>query len=541
MFSFDQYLAIDYGSSFLKGVLFKKVLGKVTILRTESLPVVELDENEGDPFEYNIVRFIQSFFPEETRFLLNLGIHNLFVRDLTVPLTSEKAIWEVLPFEVENLVPYPMEELEVIGKTWRVGSENSEVISFNVHHSELNRALKPFAKGDLHLSCLSLDSFVLSSLITKYYNSLIHEKTIIQLDIGGKYSILNILHEGKLRHTRQIYLGGEELTEEISKVLKTDLVRADEIKQNIDFSLFTENLFEESENKFLAKYSISQIQFRNIKKFILSKFDDLIHEMENSIFSLPESERPEMLYLSGGGSQFRGLAESIQTRLNLPVNRYEALGIDDPSLVTAIATGIHFESKSQVNFLGTGFAKRINTNRFKLSAFKPHLILVTISLLLLFGVFIIGMILDNRKIAANKKILIEKYKAGMGAEISEDEDVLEAASIKLKEERKKTEIYRLFLSKESILDLLNEATEQFPSSESLPFVLDNFTFEDNYEIQIYGRVNDFADIGTIQSALAKSEKFTNIQAQNKRLITGVTKYKVSFKIKMDIVIPKDDI
>ncbi len=89
------------------------------------------------------------------------------------------------------------------------------------------------------------------------------------------------------------------------------------------------------------------------------------------------------------------------------------------------------------------------------------------------------------------------------------------------------------------MDLLNEATEQFPSSEVLPFVLDQFNFDEN-EIQIYGRVNEFGEIGIIQAALEKSEKFTNIQVLNKRLITGVNKYKVSFKIKMDIVIPKDE-
>ncbi len=540
MFSFDQYLAIDYGSTLLKGVLFKKVLGKVTILRTESLPVVHLDENEGDPYEYNIVRFIQSFFPEEERFLLNLGIHNLFVRDLTIPLTSEKAILEVLPFEVENLVPYPMEELEVIGKTWKVGKDSSELICFNVHHSELDRALKPFAKGDLQLSCLSLDSFVISSIISKHHNLLIHEKTVLQIDIGGKYSILNVVQEGKLRHTRQIYLGGQEISEEISKLLKYELSQVEELKKEISFSIFGSDENSEREQKLLSRFSIAQPQWKSIKKIIQSKIEAVIHEIENSIFSLSENERPSLVLLSGGGSLFPGLVEHVQSRLNLPVSRYDFLGISDPTLVTAIGTGIHFESRNQVNFLGTGFAKKINSNRFRISAFRPHLILVGISLILLLGVFIIGIVLDNRKISANKKILQEKFKTGIGGELSEDEDVIVTAAARLKAEKKKTEIYRLFLSKESILDLMNDLSEQFPSNEALPFVLDQFNFEEN-EIQIYGRVNEFGEIGTIQAALEKSEKFTNIQVLNKRLITGVNKLKVSFKIKMDLVIPKDEI
>ncbi|EOQ95463.1 hypothetical protein LEP1GSC195_1573 [Leptospira wolbachii serovar Codice str. CDC] len=539
MLSFDQYLAIDYGSTFLKGVLFKKVLGKVVILRTESLPVVELDESEGDPFEYNIIRFIQSFFPEENRFLLNLGIHNLFVRDLTVPLVSEKAIQEVLPFEVENLVPYPMEELEVIGKTWRSNKENSDVISFNVHHSELLRALKPFAKGDLSLSCLSLDSFALSSLVTKNYPLLLAEQTILQLDLGGKYSILNILFEGKLRHTRQIYIGGEDVSLEIANLLKIELEDARKLKESLPVGFLFDTIEKSEETNFLSRFHITATQWKSLRKFILAKIEQLIHEVENSIFSLPETERPSLILLSGGASLYPGLTAYLEEKLGIKTGRYEFLGIADPSFVTAVATGTHFESRNRVNFLETGFAKRIHTNRFKLSAFKPHLILVSISFVLLFGVFIIGIILDKRKIAANKQVLLEKYKNGIGGELGEDEDPLSQANAKLKAERKKTEIYRLFLSQESVLDVLNEATEQFPSPEVLPFILDQFNFEEK-EIQIYGRVNEFGEIGTIQSALEKSEKFTNIQIQNKRLITGVNKFKVSFKIKMDVVTPKDE-
>ncbi|TGL55108.1 hypothetical protein EHQ59_05750 [Leptospira kemamanensis] len=539
MLSFDQYLAIDYGSTFLKGVLFKKVLGKVVILRTESLPVVELDENEGDPFEYNIIRFIQSFFPEENRFLLNLGIHNLFVRDLTVPLVSEKAIQEVLPFEVENLVPYPMEELEVIGKTWRTGKENSDVITFNVHHSELFRALKPFAKGDLTLSCLSLDSYVLASLISKNYPLLVADHSIMQLDLGGRYSILNVLHEGKLRHTRQIYIGGEEVTAEIANLLKIDFEDARLVKESLPVGFLFDSIEKGEETKFLNQFHITNSQLKVLRKFILAKLEQIIHEVENSIFSLPEKERPSLILLSGGASLYPSLTGYLEEKLGIKIGRYEFLGINDPSFVTAVATGVHFESRNRVNFLETGFAKKIHTNRFKLAAFKPHIILVSISLILLFGVFIIGIILDKRKIAANKQILMEKYKNGIGGELGEDEDPLDAANKKLKAERKKTEIYRLFLSQESVLDVLNEATEQFPSPDVLPFILDQFNFEEK-EIQIYGRVNEFGEIGTIQSALEKSEKFTNIQIQNKRLITGVNKYKVSFKIKMDVVTPKDE-
>jgi general secretion pathway protein L len=82
MLSFDRYLAIDYGSTNIKGILFSNSFGTTKILRSETLPIIQLGENEGDEYEYNIIRFVQSFFPEETEVILNLPIQRVTIRDI---------------------------------------------------------------------------------------------------------------------------------------------------------------------------------------------------------------------------------------------------------------------------------------------------------------------------------------------------------------------------------------------------------------------------------------------------------------------------
>ena len=75
--------------------------------------------------------------------------------------------------------------------------------------------------------------------------------------------------------------------------------------------------------------------------------------------------------------------------------------------------------------------------------------------------------------------------------------------------------------------------EYFPSKD-FDFILDQFTLDGN-NVSIYGRVNEFQDIGAVQSALEKSSKFKNIKVVNKNLINGVTKFKVRFKIELEIL------
>lgn len=541
---FDQFLAIDYGTKFIKGVLFKNVLGTVSIIRSETLEIVKLEDEDMDDYEYNIIRFIQSFFPEEFKFVTNINLDRLYIRDLVVPLTSEKAVREIIPFEVENKLPFPTETMEVLGVLSKIDEDNSYVVTFNSEQKELERVMSPFVRGEARLSCLSVDSYVLSSLVDGKSKVSEDYQFIAQLDIGSEISLFNTLQLGKLYHTRSFQYGSSDLTNFIINEMKCNYAEADEIKCNLSAYLLEEYDIIPSEMEFLLKkYKISSKNFEAFRKYAKEYTNRIITEIEKSIFSLLDTERPQAIYISGGGSKLEGMAEIIGKKLEIPVLKYELPTElkNDVSFVQAYATGMHYMGKSseRIDFLVSDFAKKLNKNVFRLSNFLPHLVLGGISLFILLFVFLFGVIIDKRKIAQNKEILVEKYKKGFGEEPLDSDSVMSSAISKLKKEQKKTEIFRLFLNKESILDVLSEVTEKFPDKENFPFILDKFIFNGD-EVQIYGRVNDFADIGTVEAELEKSSKFKNIKVLNKRLITGVSKYKVSFKLRLDVASPETE-
>lgn len=541
---FDQFLAIDYGTKFIKGVLFKNVLGTTSIIRVETLEIIKLEDEDMDDYEYNIIRFIQSFFPEEFKFLTNIGLDRLYIRDLIVPLTNEKAVREIIPFEVENKLPFPTESMEVLGVLSKIDEENSYVVTFNAEQKELERVMSPFVRGEARIACLSVDSYALSSLLNQQKESEQEPEYIAQLDIGSEISLFNAVHKGKLYHTRSFQYGSNDLTHALQDELGIDEEKAEEIKLILSPFLLEEmETIPKELELFQKRYKITTASWKSIQKIIHNYSEKLIREIEKSIFSLLDSERPQAIYLSGGGGKLQGLGHFISKKLEIPLLEYNLPPElkSDLSFVQAYATGIHYSAKSsdKIDFLTTDFARKLNKNIFRLSNFLPHLILGGISLFVLLFVFIFGIIIDKRKISQNQEILIEKYKKGFGEEPLDAESVMSSAISKLKKEQKKTEIFRLFLNKESILDVLSEITEHYPDKDTFPFILDKFIFSGD-EVQIYGRVNDFADIGTVESALGKSNKFKNVKVLNKRLITGVNKYKVSFKLRLDILSPESE-
>ncbi|MCC5815662.1 MAG: pilus assembly protein PilM [Leptospira sp.] len=543
---FDQFLAIDYGTKFIKGVLFKNVLGTMSIMRCETLEIIKLSDEEMDEYEYNIIRFIQSFFPEELKFISNICLDRIYIRDLVIPLTNEKAVREIIPFEVENKLPFPTESMEVLGVLSRVDEENSFVVTFNIEQNELARVMNPFTKGEARIACLSVDAYVLTSLLSTYLESNPQSEYIAQLDIGAEISLFNSSHKDRMYHTRSFNYGSEDLTAIIQDELKISNEDAEELKIKLSGYLLEEmDVFPEELEYYQRQYKISTSQWKSLQKHTHKYAENIAIEIEKSIFSLLDSERPQVLLISGGGSKLMGLDHYLSKRLEIPIGNYmlpsELNG--DSSFVQAYSSGMHYAGKSnqKIDFLTTDFARKLNKNVFRLGNFLPHMVLSGISLFILLFVFIFGIIIDKRKISQNQAILVEKYKNGFGEEPLSPDTVMTDAISKLKKEQSKTEIFRLFLNKESILDILSEITEKYPDKDSFPFILDKFIFNgDRDEVIIDGRINDFADIGTVESALANSGKFKNVKVTNKRLITGVNRFKVSFKLRMDIVNPDSE-
>jgi general secretion pathway protein L len=541
----SQYLAIDYGTSYIKGVLYREFMGSVTILRKESLKIVNFGVNETDEYEYNIVRFIQSFFPEESNFVINLPLEKLFIRDIVIPIgneagrfRAEKAIKETMPFEVENVVPFPIEEMVVQGNIRKIEQESSMVITFSAHLLDVEKSATPFHRRDTNLKCISTDPYTQSRIIKFHYGKRLNDAFVGQLDIGGKVSIFNISDKGSLIHSRFFSGGGDFITEKIQDLLDISLEEAEDLKASIRFSIFEPS--EADLDEFRKKHSLSSENSAKILSFIQNSIKLIGEEVSKSLHTLHGSERPAVIFLSGGGALFPDSDKFLQEITGIRFQYYDFLEIPDIQFTNALSIGYHFRSpkNEKIDFLTEELAKRLNKTSFKISNYYPHLILFSLSIILLITVFVLGLLQDQKKLAANEELLREKFKQGFGRELTEEDAPLALAAAEVNREKKKSEIVRLFLSKASVLDVIYEISNLFPPKDEFNFVLEQFTFDgDGNSIYIDGRVDDFAEIGPIQTALEKSKLFKSIDVPSKRLIQGATKLRVAFKLKLELAIP----
>lgn len=511
-------LVVDYGSTHIKGALVESSpLGGRRILRLETLPIVSLrtdGDNQAEEYEYNLVRFVQSFFPEEESFLLNLPMDRVYVRDIRVPVVTAKQIDEVMSFEVEPLLPVSLENAEVIGQPWAIGEESSNVITFTAQHKDLQRTVLPILRGTASVQMLSVDCVGLAGASTLIPAEVSQDKMVGQIDIGGSYTIVNFVKNGTLVFTRRIAVGGVHITDVVAETLGLDISTAEDKKIELDIDLAEDTEKTERSESYYRRHRIDKKTLTKLHKKIREVLDDLVQEVERSVLSLPAQEDPVVWYLSGGGSLMRGTAEFLSTRLDSPVRNYPVqLSPSQKEIsrfMTAIGTLEHHKEKqaSRFDFLATPFGTLLRRRDFTLKAMSTPILFASIGLIVLLASFLSGIVLDRRQIRQYRDQL-ELIARDLPPDVKSAGDYLEAAE-KLCKER--LQYRKNQTGSARVLDVLRELTNRTPGPTEAPFSLKSFRFQEG-KVDFEAEVGNFGDVSKVKDALAASNSFTRIDVQ----------------------------
>ncbi len=520
----ENYLVIDYGSTLIKGILYQSGPGGKSILRVESLPIVTLKPEEGEKpgseelgeYEYNVVRFIQSFFPEEQNFILNLPVDRTYVRDIRIPVVNLKHIQEVMTSEVENLVPVSLDEAEVVGSAWDIGEENSNVITFTTKHENLEALVVPLMRGTASIRMLSVDSVGLASIVNLLEPAEYQGRVVGQIDIGGEYTIINAIKDGMLVYSRQIPYGGNAITKIISEILEIDYQAAEQKKIELDVDISDDGRRPEKPEQFFKRNRIDKKVYAKIVKLSREVFTDLADDIERSILSLP-CQTPDHYFVSGGGSLLTGSFEFLEKSLESTVRRYPLEMGGDSNIAlwaTALGTGEHYRLKAvqRMDFLSGPFGNTLRRSEFNFNTLATPVLFVSASIILLLVSFLISILLDQRQIKAYQLQLQEIAKQIPGMTLKED---LIAEAKRLCQARLQT--VKGQTGGVTVLELLKDLTDRTPSPTELKFELKRFSYTDN-DLTIDAEVDNIAQVGSLQEKYQASSIFSKVEVVNRNLL-----------------------
>ncbi|MFH1297256.1 MAG: cell division protein FtsA [Bacteroidota bacterium] len=152
------------------------------------------------------------------------------------------------------------------------------------------------------------------------------EAGVVLVDVGGGTSDIAIFHEGIIRHTTVIPLGGEIITEDIKEGCSIIKKHAEELKIKFGSALASENKAEEIVAiPGLRGRPPKEISLRNLANIIQARMEEIIEHIYYEIKSSGyEKKLIGGLVLTGGGAQMKHVAQlaefvtGMDTRIGYP-------------------------------------------------------------------------------------------------------------------------------------------------------------------------------------------------------------------------------
>ena len=155
--------------------------------------------------------------------------NNVSVHYLNIPFSDEAKISRVVPNEVENLIPFPIEDMiidQVILSKGNGAKPNggSTVCVALIKKNTLQNHINTLKGASVDTKVIELESLALYHAFMQWYKI---EDTVALLDIGAARTNLCIVSKGKPALVRTFNRGGNNVTSSIKEFLGISLEEAE--------------------------------------------------------------------------------------------------------------------------------------------------------------------------------------------------------------------------------------------------------------------------------------------------------------------------
>jgi len=367
-------VGLDIGTTKIAVIVGQKnEFGKIEIIGYGTVPSIGVKRGVVSNIE-NTVQSIKEAVTEASRKsgveiqFVNVGIagqhikslhhRGSMIRDETETEISQEDI-DSLCNSMFNLNMSPGEEiLEVIPQEFSVDGEHGikqpkgmigSSLDANFHiiigqTSAAKNIYKCVRRAELEVVELILEPIASAEAVLSEEEK---EAGVVLVDIGGGTSDIAIFHEGIIRHTAVIPLGGEIITDDVKEGCSIIKKHAEELKIKFGSALASEN----KEEEIVAIPGLrgrppKEISLRNLANIIQARMEEII---EHIYYEIKSSGYEKKLIggtvLTGGGAQMQHVAQlaefltGMDTRIGYP-NEHLAKNVPPEMASPMFATSV---------------------------------------------------------------------------------------------------------------------------------------------------------------------------------------------------------
>lgn len=447
-------------------------------------------------------------------FKLVASLSGLYVssKNITLPFTDKVKIKQTLPFELEEHIPFALEDIIFDYQLIATTEKSAHLLVLIAPKDMIQERLALFPQKELSPDLLTSDAVSLYNLTTSAYWQA-PETLYAIVNIGHQQTSVCIVEEGKISQVRSISLGGYAITQAIQETYRLSLEDAERAKIDNGFVLTDSS----------SGVSKDQIKFSDCIKKALDPWVNQLSQTFQSVRSKGKGV-VRKLYLTGGSSLLRNLPAYVSQELHMEVeflkclSAYEASNISDQdenhakvSQALSLALGL----------IGKSYGEQFNFRKEEFSKYKRgplgkevryflgmgSLVLAILFMNIIGNTFILKSTLKN--ISAQMVDVTKKFPIKVPENLLENAPQLRSyLSKKAKEQKEKIEALGGSKGETlTALQVLQELSTLVP--KQVLFDVREFSYVDG-KIKIKAISDSFNSIDNIEKSLKNHPQFTKI-------------------------------
>jgi type IV pilus assembly protein PilM len=306
-FGKPHFLGIDFGTASIKAVELSIEKGQPVLINYGQIDLESYENKNwqipGYSYDDEIIAhlrlLLESMKPKSNSAYVSMPAFTGLISLVEFPVMEEAELQNAVRFEAHKYIPSSLEDIAL---SWEVVSvrstpddgEKMEVLLVAALNKEVTRYQKYVTGAGLSLSFLELETF---SLVRSIVGSA--SGFFMVIDIGSRATNLILIDDGTVKMSRNIDVGGRDITHVLAESLGITEERAEILKKSgKDFLLAPE-----------AALTFPSLQtIANEAGRMLASYQ-----------ATHPSVQCKSIILSGGIAQFARLAEYYSKILNLPV------------------------------------------------------------------------------------------------------------------------------------------------------------------------------------------------------------------------------
>lgn len=368
-------IGIDIGASQIKVVEIQTTSKGYVV---NQYVIHQLSLNPNHDREIETIEFLRElsakYDPAETRYCVALRQDQVAIRNKIFPFIDRLTISKTLPMELEDDVPFSIEDSIFDAKIIRTLGTSSEVLACSAPKHHVAKMIQLLNDSGIDPEIISTEGAAFANLFERWNepppvfpasalateDSRPERNLRIVLNMGYARTLVCAFDGTNLIGVRSLFWGGKNIAEAISKKYEIPLIEASkemELKAFIlttkqetsyDAKIFSDTIAK-SVREMVRDLQLSLLEFR-------SEFNGNIQQIE----------------LTGGVSLIQGLGPFLTQLLEVPVNRirildhfpqilFEKTDITDSRLGVAMGLAIEGLKRPRnpaINFLKNEFAKQ---------------------------------------------------------------------------------------------------------------------------------------------------------------------------------------